>query len=123
MYLYLGDDENNPRILPESGYIYIDRENAKHNLNKDLYFLFINGKKIDKSNMIYICDNLVRVERFPGTRYNVSMLSFTRMIPEFETLKYKRSSLTEVLDILMADDLDLILNRFNRMIICISIIP
>lgn len=116
MYLYLGDDENNPRILSESGYIYIDRSGAEHNLNKYLYFMFLNGKKVELGNILDICDNLVRIEKFPGTRYNLSMLSFTKMVPEFDTIKYKRSLFAEVMDDLMADDLDLVFNRSNRMI-------
>lgn len=106
MCYYFGDDANRPRILPQSGYLYFNRRNAICAVNKELYLLFVNGKKITKDNIIDIADNLIRIKADPKTKFNVSMLTFSKEIPEVKDLKDLKANLTYVMDYLEVSDLN-----------------
>ena len=39
-------------MINERGYLYLNRNDLEHLLNNKLYFMFINGKKINKDNIM-----------------------------------------------------------------------
>lgn len=79
------DEEDLPN-MEQYGYIYIDKNKLSHALSRDLYFLFINGKKVDKDSILDITSNLFRVKRDIRSRTHIALLDHTVHIPELEEL-------------------------------------
>ena len=43
------------------GNIYVDKSKLKHNVSKNLNFIFVNGKKVPKSSLYDVDQNLIKI--------------------------------------------------------------
>lgn len=102
---FINDDVNIVK-LPEYGYIYLSKDNINYSMAPKLYFLFVNGKKIDNNSIKTISSNLIRLNRDVQSRYNVSILDYTPQIEEFEPYFRMFSEYDNLINKLSTDELD-----------------
>lgn len=106
MYLFVANqlndasdrDDINSVKIQEYGYIYIAKSNLKYALDKKLYFLFINGKKIDLDAIEDISANIIRLKRDIQSRYNIAIIDYTPQIKEFATFNRILSEYDQLLN-------------------------
>lgn len=98
---YKEDDVQMPK-LTEYGFIYLSNKEIRHSMNTGLFFLFINGKKIEKNDILIIANNIIRITKDPATNFNPVIMDFTPSIPELD--KYKQ----------ITSDFDLIMNKCTK---------
>lgn len=83
------------RFIPESGFLTLDENSLDRNMTKETYMLFINGKKIAKSQIIDITNYLKKIKVDIKTRFGMELFSFAPLINELKnryTEARKRSS-------------------------------
>lgn len=102
---FIHDDINIVK-LPEYGYIYLSKNSISYSMNPKLYFLFINGKKIDKDSIKTVSSNLIRLNRDVQSRYNVSIIDYTPIIEEFEPYFRMFSEYDNLINKLTTEELD-----------------
>ena len=106
------DDVSHTR-LPEYGYVYLSKSAIKYSMTKKLYFLFINGKKIDLSTIKDISSNLIRLTKDTQSRYNVCILDYTPKIEEFEPYFRVFSEYDNIINKLNPEELDKLFGIYN----------
>ena len=82
-------------------------------MTKKLYFLFINGKKIDLSTIKDISSNLIRLTKDTQSRYNVCILDYTPKIEEFEPYFRVFSEYDNIINKLNPEELDKLFGIYN----------
>lgn len=110
---YEREDIQHTRI-PEYGYIFLDRANLKHRMNPKLYFLYVNGKKINTENILDVSTNIIRIKNDIQTRFNTVIMDYTPTIKELEPYKSINSDFDIIMNKLSADDLDRMYNIYSR---------
>lgn len=75
--------------LPESGYIYLNNKELDRNYSKDRMAVFVNGKLVDRSDMIRVSNSIYKISRDIGSTYDLNVLSLS---PRVDSLApyYKR---------------------------------
>lgn len=99
--------------LPEYGYVYLSKSAIKYSMMKKLYFLFINGKKINLDYIKDISSNLIRLTRDTQSRYNVCILDYTPQIEEFEPYFRVFSEYDQIINKLNPEELDKLFGIYN----------
>lgn len=75
--LYLPDSMDEVSLQPNintNGHIVVDKSKIKYNLDNELYFFFINGKKINKNQITNIDQNKILVNVDTDTINNLSII-------------------------------------------------
>lgn len=86
-FFYVGNNEIGEIIyLPQSGYIYISKNKAslKYNANKEMYMAFVNGKKIPKSYLLDITNNIIKVTKDIQSQHDLVMINYSPIITELK---------------------------------------
>ena len=85
VFLYTGLSYNGSiATLPQSGYICFNEHYIDRNYNKELYLLFVNGKKVPKSYIYDITNSIKKITVDIKTRYDLIALSTSPLITEFK---------------------------------------
>jgi hypothetical protein len=79
--------------IPLSGNVYLDRTKISYNFSKELYFVFINGKKINKNDMIDIDSNKLRINT---NTQSINNLCIIKHIQDDEVLKSMFDNTTDI---------------------------
>ena len=69
-------------ILPMSGYVYFKKHEIDRNYNKDLCCFFLNGKLVNRDNIIKMSNNIYKISRDLKSRYNIEVLNTSPKIPD-----------------------------------------
>ena len=78
------DDDVAISTIRKQGYVMMNKSLLKHPLSKTLFWLFLNGKKVNLEDITDISANMVRINRDQQSRYNIMLMSHT---PENADLK------------------------------------
>ena len=74
--------------LPMSGYIYFNKYEIDRNLNKNLMAVFVNGKLVQRKDILDISNNIHKVSRDIRSRYNLEVLNLSprvdSLVPRFK---------------------------------------
>ena len=85
VFLYSGLSSNGSiAILPQSGYICFNEHYIDRNYNKEMYMIFVNGKKVPKSYIYDITNSIKKITVDIKTRYDLVVLSTSPLISEFK---------------------------------------
>lgn len=122
MYLYVANQNNDSSErddvsavkIQEYGYIYLTKSNLKYSLDKHLYFLFINGKKVDLESIEDIAVNIIRLRRDLQSRYNVCIIDYTPQVEDFEPFVRILSEYDQIINRLEYDQLDTLFNIYTK---------
>lgn len=97
--------------LDLSGVVSIDKSKIAYNLNKDLYMIFINGKKINSEQMFNIDQSRLKI--ISGVE-SVNNLSIIKHVKDDEILSElfneNKDKITEILQLISSQDLDILYN-------------
>ena len=110
---YDRDDVSSAKIR-EYGYIYLPKNKTNYSLDKKLYFLYINGKKIDLPSIRDIACNIIRLTKDPQSRYNVTIYDYTPQIPEFEEYNKILSIWDEIMNKLLYEEMNVMFEIYNQ---------
>ena len=110
---YERDDVTAAKIR-EYGYIYLPKNKTNYALDKKLYFLYINGKKIDIDSIRDIACNIIRLTKDPQSRYNVTIYDYTPQIPEFAEYNKLLSVWDEIINKLLYEELNIMFETYNQ---------
>ena len=78
MVVYTGNSKNHAiQELPESGYIYLANTEIDRNYSNDRMAVFINGKLVDRENIIRISNGVYKVSEDIGSRYDLEVRSLS----------------------------------------------
>lgn len=98
--------------LDLSGIVCIDKSKIAYNLNKDLYMIFVNGKKINNEQMFNIDQNRLKII---SDVKSVNNLSIIKHVKDDEILSElfneNKDKITEILELLFTHDLDILYNN------------
>ena len=122
MFLYIANQQNisysrddvSAVKIQEYGYIYLSKSSLKYALDKKLYFLFINGKKVDLDSIIDVAANIIRLKRDLQSRYNVCIIDYTPQIEEFAIFNKILSEYDQILNKLEYDQLNKLFNIYTK---------
>lgn len=110
---YERDDVSAVKIQ-EYGYIYLAKDNVNYALDKKLYFLFMNGKKVDLDSIIDVAANIIRLKRDLQTRYNICIIDYTPQIEEFKTFARILSTYDQLINKLEYNQLNRLFNIYRK---------
>ena len=71
-------------LIPQSGYISFNEHYIDRNLNREMYMIFINGKKVTKSNIIDVTNSIKKIGVDIKSRYGLSIWNCSPLITEFK---------------------------------------
>lgn len=77
--------------LPMSGYLTLKKYEIDRNYNKNLMGIFVNGKLINKNDIIDMSNNIHKISKDIQSRYNVEVKSFSPKISSLIPFYKKRS--------------------------------
>lgn len=81
MIVYTGNSKNHAiQELPESGYIYLANTEIDRNYSNDRMAVFINGKLVDRENMIRLSNGVYKVSKDIGSRYDLEVRNLSPRI-------------------------------------------
>ena len=93
--------------IPMSGNIIIDKTKLRYNLSKDLYLIFINGKKINNDQIVDIDQNKLKII---SNIKSLNNLTIVKHIEDEEILSnifdIEKDQITEIMDSLSESDLN-----------------
>ena len=69
-------------ILPMSGYVYFKKHEIDRNYNKDLCCFFLNGKLVNRDNIIKMSNNIYKISKDLKSRYNIEVMNTSPKIPD-----------------------------------------
>ena len=99
LIFYTGAESNGAMAyLPESGYVTFIRSDTISNYNKEMYLLFVNGKKVSKSQLLDISNNLIKVQTDINRRYNLEVIDCTPTIKTLKDMYGTQSKWIQLLD-------------------------
>lgn len=89
---YTGNSFNRTvATLPMSGYITLKKHEIDRNYNKNLMGVFVNGKLVDRDNIIDMSNNIHKISKDIKSRYNLEVKSFSPLINSLVPF-YKKNS-------------------------------
>lgn len=68
--------------LPMSGYINLKRHEIDRNYNNDLLAIFVNGKLVDRENIIHMSNNMYKINKDIKSRYDLQVKCLSPKINE-----------------------------------------
>ena len=71
-------------MIPQSGYISFNEHYIDRNLNREMYMVFVNGKKVTKSNIIDVTNSIKKIGVDIKSRYGLSVWNCSPLITEFK---------------------------------------
>lgn len=71
-------------LIPQSGYISFNEHYIDRNLNREMYMIFINGKKVTKSNIIDVTNSIKKIGVDIKSRYGLAIWNCSPLITEFK---------------------------------------
>lgn len=110
----LDRDDVQASKIREYGYIYLPKNKLNYAMDKKLYFLYINGKKIDLPSIRDIACNIIRLTKDPQSRYNVTIYDYTPQIPEFEQYNKILSVWDEIMNKLLYEEMNILFEIYNQ---------
>ena len=122
LYFYIANQNNRSLeredvqhpMINERGYLYLNRNDLDHLLNNKLYFMFINGKKINKDNIMNVANNIIRLKSDVQTRFNTLVLDYTPSIPELAEYKDINSDYDIIMNQVSNEDINKLFNIYNN---------
>jgi hypothetical protein len=122
LYFYIANQSNRSLeredvqhpMINERGYLYLNRNDLEHLLNNKLYFMFINGKKINKDNIMNVANNIIRLKNDVQTRFNTLILDYTPSIPELAKYKDINSDYDIIMNQISNEDINKLFNIHNN---------
>jgi hypothetical protein len=100
--------------LNDTGYIYLNRDKIPYPLDSDLYFVFINGKKVHKQDIQNLSSNLIRVTTDVGSLKRVEILPHSnKLITLFEYMNSDKSMWDYIIDSIPRDELNSMMSTYN----------
>ena len=98
-FFFTGDEYNGAMAyLPQSGYVCFLRKDITHNFNKEMYMMFVNGRKVCKSELLDVSNNLVKVKTDIQRTYDLVVLDCAPTITELKNKYGTMSKWTNMLD-------------------------
>jgi hypothetical protein len=98
-FFFTGSEYNGAMAyLPESGYVCFLRKEIVSNFNKEMYMMFINGRKVSKSELLDISNNMVKVSTDIQRRYDLVVLNCSPTVTELKSRYGTMSTWTKMLD-------------------------
>ena len=98
-FFFTGSEYNGAMAyLPQSGYVCFLRKDITHNFNKDMYMMFVNGRKVAKSELLDISNNLVKVCIDINRTYDLIVLDCAPTVTELKDRYGTMSTWTNMLD-------------------------
>ena len=74
MVIYTGSADNKAiQELPESGYIYLSNKEIDRNYSPDRMAVFVNGKLVDRDDIIRISNGVYKISKDIGSRYDLDV--------------------------------------------------
>ena len=84
-FFYTGNEYNGSAAwLPQSGYVSFQHKRIENNFNKELYMMFINGRKVSKSEILDITNSLFKVKVDIKRRFDLVILNTAPVVKEFK---------------------------------------
>ena len=105
--------KNEPGIHSH-GYIYVNKDKLKLPLSKDLYFIFVNGKKVPQTSIVDISSDTLRISTDIESTNNISIVQYANPIFPFETfLKEHDSILDDIANSVIREEMDNLMGTYN----------
>lgn len=82
--------------LPMSGYITLKKHEIDRNYNKNLMGIFVNGKLVNRNDIIDMSNNIHKISRDIESRYNVEVKSFSPKISSLIPFYKKQSHILDI---------------------------
>lgn len=99
LFFYTGAESNGATAyLSASGYVTFIRSDTISNYNKEMYLMFVNGKKIPKSQLLDVSNNLVKVKVDINRRYNLEVIDCSPTLKTLNTMYGAQSKWIQLLD-------------------------
>ena len=84
-FFYTGNEYNGSAAwLPQSGYVSFQHKKIENNFNKELYMMFVNGRKVSKSEILDITNSLFKVKTDIQRRFDLVILNTAPIVKEFK---------------------------------------
>lgn len=81
LIVYTGSGSNQSiQELPESGYIYLSNTEIDRNYSKDRMAVFVNGKLVDRDDIIRISNGVYKISKDIGSRYDLDVRNLSPRI-------------------------------------------
>lgn len=115
------NEVDSDKELQLDGRLFVDKTALKHNLNKHLDFIFINGRKIAESNLFDVDQNMLMITTDIRSTENVSIVQ--HMAYEdilVDTFNIKEDEFTKAINQLTINDIELLfgsgttINNYER---------
>lgn len=102
------------KTLSSNGNIYLDKSKLKHNISRDLNFVFVNGKKIPYDDLYDISQTLMKVTTDVGSVNNLCILEHV----EYDNLltnifAYNKDRMTRIIDSLTEEQFNILFDNAN----------
>lgn len=102
------------KTLSSNGNIYLDKSKLKHNISRDLNFIFVNGKKIPYDDLYDISQTLMKVTTDVGSVNNLCVLEHV----EYDNIltnifAYNEDKMTKIIDSLSTEQFNILFNNTN----------
>ena len=99
--------------LKESGYIYIDKDKLPAPFCKELYMVFVNGKKVANDQLYNINSNTIRITTDIQSTYNVSVMLYRDTITDLISLLHIESSMDKLVNSISEEELNKLNGTFS----------
>lgn len=84
VFFYTGNSDTGiVGMLPETGYMFFDDKQIDRNINKNMYLMFVNGKKVLQKNILDVTNSIKKVTSDIKSRYGLEVITFSPKILEF----------------------------------------
>lgn len=100
------------KTLSSNGNIYVDKSKLKHNISRDLNFVFVNGKKIPYDDLYDISQTLMKVTTDVGSVNNLCILEhveYDNMISNI--FSYNKDRMTRIIDSLTDEQFNILFDN------------
>lgn len=81
--------------LPQSGYIYLSKYEIDRNFNTNLMAVFVDGKLIDKEDILQMTNTIYKIQNDIGSRYNLDVRNLSprvnSMVPYYQQHYHSRT--------------------------------
>lgn len=99
----------------ESGYIYINKDKIPFPLTKELFFVFVNGKKIPQNKIYNISSDCMRITTDINTTYNVAVVQYRDPITDLINMMNDNDAIIDqIVNSVDEAELDKMNNVFNK---------
>lgn len=87
LIVYSFSHHNNGAIqeLPQSGYIYLSKYEIDRNFNPNLMAVFVDGKLVDKKDILQMTNTIYKIQNDIGSRYNLDVRNLSPRVNSMVT--------------------------------------